>query len=198
MSVSSCLMSRQRKHVAFLIKYIQIRLGVFISANPYYKLFHLSIWQNNQENIVLSVPAAPSTSQSISHCLQCFTILYYFTTFICQLHHGAHRACFPQVQQNALLSKFLSWCQGLRSSPPYKDIKVIWICDGHKKSTFSSIQTLLKLVKPGSIEALFMSSTQINRSCGHSVSLKIKEAKVIILSEICLQIYARKSWILAF
>lgn len=108
MSVSSCLMSRQRKHVAFLIKYIQIRFGVFISANPYYKLFHLSIWQNNQENIVLSVPAAPSTSQSISHCLQCFTILYYFTTFICQLHHGAHRACFPQVQQNALLSKFLS------------------------------------------------------------------------------------------
>lgn len=49
----------------FFIKHIQIRLGVFISANPN-KLFHFSTWQNNQENIVLSVPAAPSTSQS--HC----------------------------------------------------------------------------------------------------------------------------------
>lgn len=66
MSVSSCLISRQGKHVAFFIKYIQIRLRVFISANPN-KLFHFSTWQNNQENIVFSVPAAPSTNQSISH-----------------------------------------------------------------------------------------------------------------------------------
>lgn len=65
MSASSWLISRQGKHLAFFIKHIQIRLGVFISANPN-KLFHFSTWQNNQENIVLSVPAAPSTSQS--HC----------------------------------------------------------------------------------------------------------------------------------
>jgi len=43
--------------------------GFFISANPSCKLSHLSIWQNNQENVVPSVPAVLSRSQSTSHFL---------------------------------------------------------------------------------------------------------------------------------
>lgn len=75
MSVSFCLLSRQGRHAFLMASFYKIhsdKVGVlffFITAKPYYKLFHLSIWQNNQEKVVFSVPAALSTSQSTSHCL---------------------------------------------------------------------------------------------------------------------------------